>query len=75
LTVKDKNNFSVHSDDFTITGKVGELIDEKGISLKIDEIDAKPGTEFVIGYVSKLKAITDLQEGLNVTDQGKIQVY
>ncbi|WLP22260.1 polysaccharide biosynthesis tyrosine autokinase [Raoultella ornithinolytica] len=71
LTVKDKNNFSVHSDDFTITGKVGELIDEKGISLKIDEIDAKPGSEFVIGYVSKLKAITDLQEGLNVTDQGK----
>ncbi|HCU2189500.1 polysaccharide biosynthesis tyrosine autokinase [Klebsiella quasipneumoniae subsp. similipneumoniae] len=71
LTVRDKNNFSVHSDDFTITGKVGELIDEKGISLKIDEIDAKPGTEFVIGYVSKLKAITYLQEGLNVTDQGK----
>ncbi len=71
LTVRDKNNFSVHSDDFTITGKVGELIDEKGISLKIDEIDAKPGTEFVIGYVSRLKAITDLQEGLNVTDQGK----
>ncbi|MEC4082775.1 polysaccharide biosynthesis tyrosine autokinase [Klebsiella pneumoniae] len=71
LTVRDKNNFSVHSDDFTITGKVGELIDEKGISLKIDEIDAKPGTEFVIGYVSKLKAITGLQEGLNVTDQGK----
>jgi tyrosine-protein kinase Etk/Wzc len=30
----------VHSDDFTINGKVGELIDEKGISLKIDEIDA-----------------------------------
>ncbi|MGR5892127.1 polysaccharide biosynthesis tyrosine autokinase [Raoultella planticola] len=71
LTVRDKNKFSVHSDDFTIIGKVGELIDEKGISLKIDEIDAKPGTEFVIGYVSRLKAITDLQEGLNVTDQGK----
>ncbi|HCT8712898.1 TPA: polysaccharide biosynthesis tyrosine autokinase [Raoultella ornithinolytica] len=71
LTVRDKNNFSVHSDDFTITGKVGELIDEKGISLKIDEIEAKPGTEFLIGYVSRLKAITDLQEGLNVADQGK----
>ncbi|BBJ85456.1 polysaccharide biosynthesis tyrosine autokinase [Raoultella ornithinolytica] len=71
LTVRDKNNFSVHSDDFTINGKVGELIDEKGISLKIDEIDAKPGTEFTIGYVSRLKAITDLQEGLNVVDQGK----
>lgn len=71
LTVRDKNNFSVHSDDFTITGKVGELIDEKGITLKIDEIDAKPGTEFVIGYVSRLKAIADLQEELSVIDQGK----
>lgn len=71
LTVKDKNNFSIRSDDFSINGKVGELIDEKGISLKIDEIEAKPGTEFLIGYVSRLKAITDLQEGLNVVDQGK----
>lgn len=71
LIVKDKNHFSVHSDGLDINGKVGELIDEKGISLKIDEIDAKPGTEFVIGYVSRLKAIADLQEGLNVADQGK----
>lgn len=71
LIVKDKNNFSIRSDDLSINGKVGELIDEKGISVKIDEIDAKPGTEFVIGYVSRLKAITDLQEGLNVADQGK----
>lgn len=71
LTVKDKNHFSIHSDGLDINGKVGELIDEKGISLKIDEIDAKPGTEFSIGYVSRLKAITDLQEGLNVADQGK----
>ncbi|EMM1616413.1 polysaccharide biosynthesis tyrosine autokinase [Raoultella ornithinolytica] len=71
LTVKDKNNFSVSYDDLTINGKVGELIDEKGISLKIDEVDAKPGTEFVIGYVSRLKAIADLQEELSVIDQGK----
>lgn len=71
LTVKDKNNFLVQYDDLTINGKVGELIDEKGISLKIDEMDAKPGTQFVIGYVSRLKAITDLQEGLSVVDQGK----
>ncbi|HHI1740167.1 TPA: polysaccharide biosynthesis tyrosine autokinase [Klebsiella pneumoniae] len=71
LIVKDKNNFSIRSDDLSINGKVGELINEKGISIKIDEIDAKPGTEFVIGYVSRLKAITDLQEGLNVADQGK----
>ncbi|HEC2555552.1 TPA: polysaccharide biosynthesis tyrosine autokinase [Raoultella ornithinolytica] len=71
LTVKDKNTFTVSAGDFTLNGKVGELLDEKGISLKVDEIDAKPGTEFIIGYVSRLKAITDLQEGLSVADQGK----
>ncbi|HHC3073146.1 TPA: polysaccharide biosynthesis tyrosine autokinase [Klebsiella pneumoniae] len=71
LTVKDKNNFLISIGDFTLNGKVGELLDEKGISLKVDEIDANPGTKFSIDYVSRLKAITDLQEGLVVADQGK----
>jgi tyrosine-protein kinase Etk/Wzc len=47
LTVKDKNNFSVHSGDFTINGKVGELIDEKGISLKLMKL-MQTRTEFTI---------------------------
>ncbi|HBX2706174.1 TPA: tyrosine-protein kinase, partial [Klebsiella pneumoniae] len=38
---------------------------------KVNKLDAKPGTSFIIGYVSRLKAITDLQEKLSVTDQGK----
>ncbi|HHP8569349.1 TPA: polysaccharide biosynthesis tyrosine autokinase, partial [Klebsiella pneumoniae] len=54
-----------------INGKVGELLDERGISLKVDEISAKPGTEFSIVYVSRLKAITDLQDDIAVADQGK----
>lgn len=29
------------------------------------------GTEFTIDYVSRLKAITDLQENLTIVDQGK----
>ncbi|MCP5688251.1 tyrosine-protein kinase, partial [Klebsiella pneumoniae] len=57
--------------DFIINGKVGELLDERGISLKVDEISAKPGTEFSIVYVSRLKAITDLQDDIAVADQGK----
>ena len=71
LTVKDKNNFSVSVGGFTLNGKVGELIDERGISLKVDEISAKPGTEFIIAYVSRLKAIADLQGDMAVADQGK----
>ncbi|WP_337063901.1 polysaccharide biosynthesis tyrosine autokinase [Raoultella ornithinolytica] len=71
LTVKEKNSFSISVGDFIINGKVGELLDERGISLKVDEISAKPGTEFSIVYVSRLKAITDLQNDIAVADQGK----
>lgn len=39
--------------------------------LKVDAIDAIPNTQFIITYVSRLKAITDLQEKLAVNDQGK----
>ncbi|MDH1758924.1 polysaccharide biosynthesis tyrosine autokinase [Klebsiella michiganensis] len=71
LTVKDPKHYIISNDDFEIEGKVGELLDEKGISLKVDMIDAVPGTQFIINYVSRLKAITDLQEKLAVNDQGK----
>ncbi|HCD5633598.1 TPA: tyrosine-protein kinase, partial [Klebsiella pneumoniae] len=37
----------------------------------IDNIDAAPGSEFTIYYISRLKAIKDLQESFTVTDQGK----
>ncbi|HBT0931698.1 TPA: polysaccharide biosynthesis tyrosine autokinase, partial [Klebsiella pneumoniae] len=69
--VKERNSFSISVGDFIINGKVGELLDERGISLKVDEISAKPGTEFSIVYVSRLKAITDLQDDIAVADQGK----
>ncbi|HDY8963495.1 TPA: tyrosine-protein kinase, partial [Klebsiella pneumoniae] len=42
LTVKDNEHFVVKGDDFTFNGKVGELLDDKGISIKVDKIDAEP---------------------------------
>ena len=71
LTVKDKRHYSVIFDDKVMQGEVGVLLDSNGISLKVDSIEAQPGTEFVISYVSKLKAISDLQEIFSVSDQGK----
>ncbi|MDH8061865.1 tyrosine-protein kinase, partial [Klebsiella pneumoniae] len=50
---------------------VGTLLNKNGISLKIDNIDAAPGSELTIYYISRLKAIKDLQESFTVTDQGK----
>ncbi|HDY8629479.1 polysaccharide biosynthesis tyrosine autokinase [Klebsiella pneumoniae] len=71
LLVKDKNHYSVTFNDQVMSGKVGILLNSNGIAFKIDYIDADPGTEFTIAYVSKLKAISDLQNLLSVVDQGK----
>ncbi|MFR6751495.1 polysaccharide biosynthesis tyrosine autokinase [Klebsiella pasteurii] len=71
LIVIDNNNFKLDVGDESYDGKVGELLDKGGITIKVDEIKATPGAKFSIKYVSRLKAITDLQEGLEVADQGK----
>ncbi|MDK7651749.1 polysaccharide biosynthesis tyrosine autokinase [Raoultella ornithinolytica] len=71
LIVKDNSHYTVLFDDNQLTGRVGELLEDKGVSLKVDSIDAPPGTEFTVSYISKLKAITDLQDVFVVSDQGK----
>uniref|UniRef100_UPI000D6F8169 polysaccharide biosynthesis tyrosine autokinase n=1 Tax=Klebsiella pneumoniae TaxID=573 RepID=UPI000D6F8169 len=69
--VKDDMHYTLKSDSFSIDGKVGELVDAKNISIKVDSITAPKGTTFSVSYVSKLKAISDLQDILTVADQGK----
>lgn len=71
LTVIDNHNYEVNFDEHKFTGKIGELINDNGISLKIDKLDAEPGTTFTISYISKLKAITELQNTFSVVDLGK----
>ncbi|EMX8695247.1 polysaccharide biosynthesis tyrosine autokinase [Klebsiella michiganensis] len=71
LLVKDSFHYVINYKGKQLEGKIGELLEGKDISLKIDEIDAKPGTEFTISYVTKLKAITDLQNLFTVVDEGK----
>ncbi|HCD4380041.1 TPA: tyrosine-protein kinase, partial [Klebsiella pneumoniae] len=39
--------------------------------INIEEIDASKDAEFTVTYVSKLQAITDLQNSFSVVDQGK----
>ncbi|HHQ5720475.1 MULTISPECIES: polysaccharide biosynthesis tyrosine autokinase [Klebsiella] len=71
LKVIDNNNYTISGDGFELSGKTGVLLDSKGLSIKIAKIDAKPGTEFIITYLTRLQAITELQKILTVTDQGK----
>lgn len=71
LTVVDKSNYLVTYGDLEFKGKIGELLNEKGIALKVESIEAEPGSTFTVSYISKLKAITDLQKIFTVADLGK----
>ncbi|WP_436914361.1 polysaccharide biosynthesis tyrosine autokinase [Klebsiella pneumoniae] len=71
ITVIDKKNYLVEGADFSINGTVGTLLTEHGISLLVNSIDANSGDKFTVSQLTRLKAITDLQEVFNVADQGK----
>lgn len=71
LVVKDNKHFVITGDGFSLTGQVGVLLDDKGISIKVDEIDAEPGDEFTVSYITRLDAIANLLESFYVADQGK----
>lgn len=71
LIVQDEQHYIIETDDFKFKGAVGDLVEDKGITIKVDSISAQPGTSFTVSYVSRLKAISDIQEQLTVIDQGK----
>ncbi|EML7080741.1 polysaccharide biosynthesis tyrosine autokinase [Klebsiella oxytoca] len=71
VKILDNDRFIVTGEGIEITGKVGQLIEAKGLSLLVSEIDAEPGTTFTVSYISRLKAITNLQDNLVIADEGK----
>ncbi|MEE7533064.1 polysaccharide biosynthesis tyrosine autokinase [Klebsiella huaxiensis] len=73
LKVINNQNYEIYNDDdeLLLKGSIGSLFEKPGITIKVDSIDAKPGTKFELSYVSKLKAINDLRDSLSVADQGK----
>lgn len=71
INVIDSSQYVLSGDGFELKGTVGELVEGHGISIKVDSIDAPAGTTFNISSVTRLKAITDLQQVFSVSDQGK----
>lgn len=71
LTVIDKNRFHVEGDNFKLDGEVGRLITQDGIALNVQSMDAEPGTQFTVDYITRLDAINRLLNALTVADQGK----
>lgn len=66
-----ENNFEIEREGYSLKGKKGVLLEDKGVSILVDSIDAEAGSQFKITYISRLKAISNLLESLNVADQGK----
>ncbi|WP_275540736.1 GNVR domain-containing protein, partial [Klebsiella pneumoniae] len=64
-------HYEVIYNDHKLNGEVGKLVSAPGFSINIEEIDASKDAEFTVTYVSKLQAITDLQNSFSVVDQGK----
>lgn len=71
LKIKDGEHYQIKYDGAVFYGRVGELLENKQLAIKVNDISAKPGDTFTIYYFNRLKAIADLLDNLNVSDQGK----
>ncbi|EQC3746091.1 polysaccharide biosynthesis tyrosine autokinase [Klebsiella pneumoniae] len=71
ITIKDDKHFTVEGDGFKVDGIKGEMLDKDKLRILITEINAEPGARFEVKYLSRLKAINNLLEAFNVSDQGK----
>ncbi|HBR4159724.1 TPA: polysaccharide biosynthesis tyrosine autokinase, partial [Klebsiella pneumoniae] len=71
LKIKDGEHYQIKYDGAIFNGRVGELLENKQLAIKVNDISAKPGDTFTIYYFNRLKAIADLLDNLNVSDQGK----
>lgn len=71
IEVINNHEFIYSGDGFKFKGQVGELVNSNGITIKVDEIKASPGTVFDITLLTRLEAIKKLQDIFSVTDQGK----
>ncbi len=71
ITAGLNGNYQISSDEYKIEGHIGQLVERPGLSLLITDLQAKLGTKFTIGYLSKLDAINNLQHTFIAVDQGK----
>lgn len=71
LTVKGGNQYHLAGGGYDLDGRVGDLLEGKGLSIMVSELNAQSGDQFTIKYLSRLDAIAELQKVFLVTDQGK----
>ncbi len=57
LTVGEKGHYLLEGEGFSAEGKTGQLLDKDGISLKVSDIQAPPGTQFLLRQQTELEAL------------------
>ncbi|SNY79849.1 tyrosine-protein kinase [Enterobacter sp. CC120223-11] len=71
LTVGENGRYHLQGENVSVDGEQGQLLDVDGISLKIADIQARPGTQFTISRQSELEAVSDLQLNFSVSERSK----
>ncbi|MFC6378016.1 polysaccharide biosynthesis tyrosine autokinase [Tatumella terrea] len=71
LTAEENGNYRLTGGGYNLQGHIGQLLEAKGLSLLISDLQAVPGTEFTVKYISWLDAINNLQQSFSAVDQGK----
>ncbi|WP_054181318.1 tyrosine-protein kinase [Trabulsiella odontotermitis] len=71
LTVEDSGHYRLEGEDFSATGVVGELLVYGDLVLNVSDIQAAPGTGFMLTQLTELEAISDLQRRFSVKERGK----
>lgn len=71
ISVLDNKHYVLSGDGYQIEGTIGKLIEENGITIKVDAIDAAAGATFDVLLTTRLKAIEELKKVFTVSDQSK----
>lgn len=54
-----------------LTGKIGEQASDNGISIRLDKLVARPGTEFQVSALNEVNALKRFSRDLKVAEKGK----
>jgi tyrosine-protein kinase Etk/Wzc len=73
LQTGEEQTFTLLSgdDEIILSGKVGEEVTKDSFALTIKQLNARPGTEFIISRKNRLNTILNLQSAIGASEKGK----
>lgn len=71
ITVEDNGKYLLEGAGLSLQGTVGTLVQRAGVTIRVSEMSAPPGTRFRVQQRTQLEAINALSRQFSVTAQGK----